>query len=146
MNEEEQLRKDILFQIDMQLYDEFNDKFCEMNDNLGTIYTYKDIDDLIKLEKETEIKLLRKAIEKQQKEIEELKHDNSILCEIAYTGKRIQLPYTMVYTGTDNFISKDEIKELKEFVHKTLDDNGITRGYQLTIDNYFKKLLEEENK
>lgn len=67
-------KKDILFQIDMQLYDEFNDKFCEMNDNLGTIYTYKDIDDLEKLEKETEIKLLRKAIEKQQKEIEELKN------------------------------------------------------------------------
>ena len=43
-------KEDILFQIDMQLYDEFNDKFCEMNDNLGTIYTYKDLDDLEKLE------------------------------------------------------------------------------------------------
>lgn len=68
-------KKDILFQIDMQLYDEFNDKFCEMNDNLGTIYTYKDIDDLEKLEKETEIELLRKAIEKQQNEITKLTND-----------------------------------------------------------------------
>lgn len=58
-------------------------------------------------------------IKKQQKEIEELKHDNSILCEIAYTGKRIQPPYTMVYTGTDNFISKDKIKELIKEKAKT---------------------------
>lgn len=57
-------------------------------------------------------------IENQQKEIEELKHDNSILCEIAYTGKRIQPPYTMVYTGTDNFISKDKIKEKIEEITK----------------------------
>lgn len=74
MTDEE--KKDILFQIDMQLYDEFNDKFCEMNDNLGTIYTYKDIDDLEKLEKEKEIKLLREAIEKQSKKIELLKEEN----------------------------------------------------------------------
>lgn len=65
--------KDILFDIDMQLYDEFNDKFCEMNDNLGTIYTYKDLDDLEKLEKEEEIKLLREAVRKLQKEVEEYK-------------------------------------------------------------------------
>lgn len=65
--------KDILFDIDMQLYDEFNDKFCEMNDNLGTIYTYKDLDDLEKAEKEKEIKLLREAVRKLQKEVEEYK-------------------------------------------------------------------------
>ena len=64
---------DILFDIDMQLYDEFNDKFCEMNDNLGTIYTYKDLDDLEKAEKEKEIKLLREAVRKLQKEVEEYK-------------------------------------------------------------------------
>ena len=65
--------KDILFDIDMQLYDEFNDKFCEMNDNLGTIYTYKDLDDLEKAEKEKEIQLLREAVRKLQKEVEEYK-------------------------------------------------------------------------
>lgn len=65
--------KDILFDIDMQLYDEFNDKFCEINDNLGTIYTYKDLDDLEKAEKEKEIKLLREAVRKLQKEVEEYK-------------------------------------------------------------------------
>lgn len=65
--------EDILFDIDMQLYDEFNDKFCEMNDNLGTIYTYKDLDDLEKAEKEKEIELLREAVRKLQKEVEEYK-------------------------------------------------------------------------
>ena len=65
--------KDILFDIDMQLYDEFNDKFCEMNDNLGTVYTYKDLDDLEKAEKEKEIQLLREAVRKLQKEVEEYK-------------------------------------------------------------------------
>lgn len=65
--------KDILFDIDMQLYDEFNDKFCEMNDNLGIIYTYKDLDDLEKAEKEEEIQLLREAVRKLQKEVEEYK-------------------------------------------------------------------------
>lgn len=65
--------KDILFDIDMQLYDEFNDKFCEMNDNLGIIYTYKDLDDLEKLEKEEEIRLLREAVRSLQKEVEEYK-------------------------------------------------------------------------
>lgn len=65
--------KDILFDIDMQLYDEFNDKFCEINDNLGTIYTYKDLDDLEKTEKEKEIQLLREAVKKLQKEVGEYK-------------------------------------------------------------------------
>ena len=69
-------KNDILFQIDMQLYDKFNDKFCEINDNLGIVYSYNDLYDLEKAEKETEIKLLREAIEKQSKEIEELKEKN----------------------------------------------------------------------
>lgn len=66
-------KNDILFQIDMQLYDEFNEKFCKMIDNLGIIYNYRDLNDLEKLEKETEIKLLREAIKKQQKEMKDLK-------------------------------------------------------------------------
>lgn len=78
-------------------------------------------------------------IEKQQKEIEELKHDNSILCEIAYTGKRIQPPYTMVYTGTDNFISKDKIKEkIKELESHIWKD-----GYMTKFDKYAIHYLEE---
>lgn len=84
-------KDDILFDIDMQLYDEFNDKFCEMNDNLGIVYSYKDLDDLEKAEKETEIKLLRKAIKDQQQQIEYLN--------------------CIVESDKDNYINKTDIKD-----------------------------------
>ena len=41
-------------------------------------------------------------------------------------------------------IPKQVIKELKEKIHNTLDKNGITRGYQLKIDEYFDELLKED--
>ena len=107
-------KEDILFQIDMQLYDEFNDKFCEMNDNLGTIYTYKDLDDLEKLEKEREIKLLREAYEKQSKEIEE----------------RIR----------NKFVSKDKIKAKIEFI-KSLKEKFY---YEENVISILQSLLEKE--
>lgn len=69
LSEEEKLKTDILFQIDMQLYDEFNDKLCEINGHLGDIYSYKDLQDIENAEKEKERLLLRKAIKEQQKEI-----------------------------------------------------------------------------
>ena len=69
---EEELRKDILYQIDMQLYDEFNDKLAEMNDHLGDIYSLRDIEEVEKAEKEKEIKLLRETVRNLQKENEEL--------------------------------------------------------------------------
>ena len=121
MNEEEKLQKDILLQIDMQLYDEFNDKFCEMNDNLGTIYTYKDIDDLEKLEKETEIKLLRKVIEKQQKEIEDLKNDH---IDFWINTKEVE---DMV---RGKFINKDKIKEKIEELEEAYEEDYIIKIMQ----------------
>lgn len=84
-------KDDILFDIDMQLYDEFNDKFCEMNDNLGIVYSYKDLDDLEKTEKETEIKLLREAIKEQSQQIEYLN--------------------CIVESDKDNYINKTDIKD-----------------------------------
>ncbi len=72
MNEEEKkaMKNDILFQIDMQLYDEFNDTIATMNDHLGDIYSLRDIEEVEKAEKDKEIKLLREAIKKQQKELD----------------------------------------------------------------------------
>ena len=72
--EEKNMKNDILFQIDMQLYDEFNDKIATMNDHLGDIYSLKDVEEVEKAEKDKEIKLLREAIKKQQAEIEKLKY------------------------------------------------------------------------
>lgn len=65
--------KDILFDIDMQLYDEFNDKIATMNDHLGDIYSLRDVKEVEKAEKEKEIKLLREAVRKLQKEVEAYK-------------------------------------------------------------------------
>jgi hypothetical protein len=66
------LEDDILFNIDMQLYDEFNDKIATMRDYIGDIYSLRDIEEVEQAQKEREIELLRKAIITQQKEIEEL--------------------------------------------------------------------------
>ena len=93
--------------------------------------------------REYAIDLLLKAYEKQQKGIEELKHDNSILCEIAYTGKRIQLPYTMVYTGTDNFISKDKIRELIQEIESYAYTSLEEKEKQDYAIYELKRLLEE---
>ena len=81
MNEEEKkaMKNDILFQIDMQLYDEFNDTIATMNDHLGDIYSLRDIEEVEKAEKDREIKLLREAIKKQQKELDKLKNKNKDL-------------------------------------------------------------------
>ena len=42
------------------------------------------------------------------------------------------------------FINKSKVKELKEKIHNLLDNNGITRAYQLEIDKYFEDLEEGE--
>ena len=41
------------------------------------------------------------------------------------------------------FIPKSKVKELGEKVHNKLDNNAITRGYQIIIDEMFSKVLEE---
>ena len=41
------------------------------------------------------------------------------------------------------FIHKSKVKELGEKVHNKLDNNAITRGYQIIIDEMFSKVLEE---
>lgn len=72
----EEFEKDILFQIDMQLYDEFNDMFCEINEHLGDVYTYNDLREIEEAEREKERKLLRNAITNLQNRIKELKEIN----------------------------------------------------------------------
>ena len=123
---------DILFDIDMQLYDEFNNKFCEMNDNLGTIYTYKDLDDLEKAEKEKEIQLLREAVKEQSQQIEYLN------C-IAESDK-------------DNYISKTNIEniikvKIEEYEEKFKAQNGKKtinyHLYRIIIDEVLKPILDK---
>ena len=60
---------DILYDIDMQLYDEFNDKIATMNDYLGDIYSLRDVEEVENAQKEKEIELLRIAVTSLQNKI-----------------------------------------------------------------------------
>lgn len=60
---------DILFDIDMQLYDEFNKKIATMNDYLGDIYSLRDVEEVENAQKQKEIQLLRIAVTSLQNKI-----------------------------------------------------------------------------
>ena len=64
---------DILFDIDMQLYDEFNKKIATMNDYLGDIYSLRDVEEVENAQKEKEIQLLRIAVTKLENKIKKIK-------------------------------------------------------------------------
>lgn len=128
MNNEEKI-KDILFQIDMQLYDEFNDKFCEINEHLGDIYTYKNLEDLKQAEKDKERKLLREAIKKQEKIIIELdeKFRHAVLDDIV----------------TEEYISKEKIRnKMNEIMNYTFSSKE-ERNCQNYAYDRLKEILGE---
>lgn len=105
------------------------------------------------IEQRQAITTILNLIEKQRKEIEaRLEEIDGLYKMMSAKDERIDNLMEMINRYNDmayirkieeKYISKDKIRKLKELVHKTLDDNGITRGYQLTIDNYFKELLGE---
>lgn len=43
----------------------------------------------------------------------------------------------------NQFIPKEKIINLKQEIHNVLDRNGITRAYQIAIDEQFEKILKE---
>lgn len=146
MREEEKLKTDILFQIDMQLYDEFNDKLCEINEHLGEIYTYKDLQDIENAEKEKERILLREAIKELQKEIYRLQNIKRKDIQNLINNEKEKI--------YKNYISKDKIREaIKDRELEIYADNeeicnadgfcNIAFLYDKTID-ILKGLLEEE--
>ena len=133
---EEELRKDILYQIDMQLYDEFNDKFCEIEENLGTVYSYKDLEDLKKAESDTERTLLREAVSTLIAENKELKEKNNELEVI----NKIQ-EYRISVIDERELISKSKVKE--EIDGKFKEAKGLyERGVQPQAQ-YTMKLLRD---
>lgn len=93
-------------------------------------------------------------IEELEKENEQLKVNEEILMKTkgcldkdSSTDCRVleSLSYGIrAYEKTlSNSVHKDKIRELKEKIHNALDKNGITRAYQIKIDEYFEELLEE---
>lgn len=132
LSEEEKLKTDILFQIDMQLYDEFNDKLCEINEHLGDIYTYKDLQDVKEVEKERERSLLIEAIKKLQYKIEELEED---------LDKKVKaLDITM---SNPDYICKDKIRKKIKDLEKKAFDNEINYSNYHYKTEILKELLEE---
>lgn len=114
---------DILYDIGMQLYDEFNDKIATMNDHLGDVYSFRDIKEVEKAEKEKEIKLLRIAIIKQQKEIEEFKKKNETLLDALNNSINIK----------KYWVNKDKIKEILGIEEET-DTEEILSLLQTIVD------------
>lgn len=142
LSDEEKLKTDILFQIDMQLYNEFNDKLCEINEHLGDIYTYKDLQDGKEAEKERERSLLIEAVKELQKEIEKLQNIKRKDIQDLIDNEKENI--------YKNYISKDKIKERKKWYEDTcehLSKNGIDLDkydqYQGAIE-LCEELLEEK--
>jgi predicted ribosome quality control (RQC) complex YloA/Tae2 family protein len=126
----------------MQLYDEFNDKLCEINEHLGDIYTYRDLQDVKEAEKERERSLLREAIKELQKEIERLQNIKRKDIQDLIDNEKENI--------YKNYISKDKIKERKKWYEDTcehLSKNGIDLDkydqYQGAIE-LCEELLEEK--
>lgn len=116
MINKEEIEKDILFQIDMQLYDEFNEKFCEINEHLGDVYSYKDLRDIEEAEIEKERNLLRGAITNLQNRIKELEKINKEHQKInGNLQKRI--------TDLENILKGKSIQELG--ISEIYNDNHI---------------------
>lgn len=61
----------VRFEVDMQLYEEFNDEFCAINDHLGEIYGYSDLKDVEEAEKTRRKELIRDYIKQIEKLLEE---------------------------------------------------------------------------
>ena len=107
--EKNEMEKDILFQIDMQLYDEFNDTIATMNDHLGDIYSLRDVEEVEKAEKEKEIKLLREAVKKLQADIEiKDKVIDLIIDDFQTEGYFKKMTYEQVKKYYDN---RNELKQ-----------------------------------
>jgi len=67
------LDKDIIMQIEMASYAEYNDTLAMMNDHLGEIYGYSDLKDVEEAQLHYEKELAYKAIKELQQENERLK-------------------------------------------------------------------------
>lgn len=150
--------KDILFDIDMQLYDEFNDTIATMNDHLGDIYSLRDVEEVEKAEKEKEIKLLREAVKNLQ----------IIIKKQSYTNKKLRRTLKTVRKERNKLNKSDASKEqssmryynsykelvdqikvaIERYEEKFKAENGKKtinyHLYRIIIDEVLKPLLKED--
>ena len=74
MNKEEikfDFNEDIVFQIEMMSYMEYNGKLCSINEHLGEIYGYQDLKDTEEAQLHYEKELSYKAIKQLQKQLQQ---------------------------------------------------------------------------
>lgn len=83
-----------------------------------------------------ELENARRINEEHKKENGELRAKVKELEEELYSANKIVEEYL-------DGIPKQKIKELKENIHNIMDKNGMTRAYQIVIDEQFKELLQE---
>ena len=150
--------KDILFDIDMQLYDEFNDTIATMNDHLGDIYSLRDVGEVEKAEKEKEVQLLREAVKNLQ----------IILKKQSYANKKLRRTLKTVRKERNKLNKSDASKEqssmryynsykelvdqikvaIEKYEEKFKAENGKKtinyHLYRIIIDEVLKPLLKED--
>ena len=116
---ERDIKNDILFDIDMEMYFKYNDEFCIMNDYLGELYSYRDIEELDSIRKDDEIHLLRKYI----KEVQEDNYEPGLIKKMAV------------------YIENNAIENIciKENCFADKDENGHCEKCINCIIDYFKK-------
>lgn len=123
--------KDIIFQIEMASYDKFNDHIATMNDYIGEIYSYKDIEDAKLTQTNFEKEIAYEAIKQLQQERFQIKRENLIL------ERYLTLIYDLAY-GRDG-CSKAE--GLANLVDEIFNLAKLGRERNLT-----EPIYEEENK
>lgn len=133
MNKEEMIfdiNEDIIMQIEMNSYMEYNDRIARMNDYIGEIYSYKDIEDMEALQEHHEKELAYKAIRQLQKENKQLKDRIKELEELNEQHKRI------------NGELRQENKQLKEENERLIHTYKglIKRQYELGNDEFARYL------
>ena len=107
----EELEEDILYDIEMQLYMEFNDDIATMYDHLGDIYSYKDIEDKKQVEQQRKIELMGNAIKQLQQENTQLKQllENAQIISVA--------DHRYASEKEDEVIElKSVLKEIREYI------------------------------
>lgn len=83
------------------------------------------------------------AIENLLKRYKELEEENKAL---ELEKESYKNDYFDIYERTKRYIKEEDVIELQKKIHKDLDNNGITRAYQIIIDKYFNELIGDISK
>lgn len=86
--------EDIIYQIEMMSYMNYNDRLCSINEHFGEIYSYQDLQDMEQAQLHYEKDLTYKAIKQLQ---DLLKQKENIIKEV-----KAQLDYLETYSSKED--------------------------------------------